>query len=55
VVERIASRFCRIEPGRRVRAYLPGLLVPVERKNGWQLAENAGIPRLTECRIFSPA
>jgi SRSO17 transposase len=27
---------------RRVRAYLRGLLCPVERKNGWQLAESAG-------------
>jgi SRSO17 transposase len=42
LVERIAPRFCRIEPRRRVRAYLQGLLAPVERKNGWQLAENAG-------------
>src|SRR3954468_219334 len=44
LVERIAPRFGRIEPGRRVRAYLEGLLCPIERKNGWQLAENAGDP-----------
>src|ERR1051325_1370250 len=42
LVERIAPRFRRVEPRRRVRAYLEGLLCPVERKNGWQLAENAG-------------
>src|SRR3954447_6818940 len=42
VVERIAPRFRRIDPRRRVRAYLQGLLCPVERKNGWQLAEHAG-------------
>jgi hypothetical protein len=42
LVERIAPRFCRIEPRRRVRAYLQGLLAPIERQNGWQLAENAG-------------
>jgi SRSO17 transposase len=42
LVERIAPRFRRIEPRRRVRAYLQGLLAPIERKNGWQLAENAG-------------
>src|SRR4051812_49679070 len=42
LVERIAPRFCRIEPRRRGRAYLQGLLAPIERKNGWQLAENAG-------------
>src|ERR687890_1489535 len=44
LVERIAPRFHRIEPRRRVRAYLQGLLAPVERKNGWQLAEAAGDP-----------
>src|ERR671920_1727225 len=42
LVEQIAPRFRRIEPRRRVRAYLQGLLCPVERKNGWQLAEHAG-------------
>src|ERR671911_560950 len=42
LVEQIAPRFCRVEPRRRVRAYLEGLLCPVERKNGWQLAEHAG-------------
>src|SRR3954468_8735113 len=42
LVERIAPRFRRIEPRRRVRDYLQGLLCPVERKNGWQLAESAG-------------
>src|SRR3954452_20153712 len=42
LLEQIAPRFCRIEPRRRVRAYLQGLLAPVDRKNGWQLAEHAG-------------
>src|SRR3954454_15967762 len=42
VVEQIAPRFRRIEPRRRGPAYLQGLLCPVERTNGWQLAENAG-------------
>src|SRR5215212_9854729 len=42
LVDQIAPRFRRVEPRRRVRAYLRGLLAPVERKNGWQLAENAG-------------
>jgi SRSO17 transposase len=42
LVERIAPRFGRVEPRRRARAYLRGLLAPVERKNGWQLAEAAG-------------
>ena len=39
---RIAPRFARPEPRRRALAYLRGLLSPVERKNGWQLAEEAG-------------
>jgi hypothetical protein len=34
LVERIAPRFCRVEARRRARAYLQGLLAPVERKNG---------------------
>jgi SRSO17 transposase len=42
LVGRIAPRFGRVEPRRRARAYLAGLLAPVERKNGWQLAEAAG-------------
>src|SRR5262245_28662507 len=39
---RIAPRFARAEPRRRALAYLRGLLGPAERKNGWQLAEQAG-------------
>jgi SRSO17 transposase len=39
---RIAGRFARAEPRRRVLAYLRGLVGPVGRKNGWQLAEHAG-------------
>jgi hypothetical protein len=39
---RIASRFARAEPRQRALAYLRGLLSSVERKNGWQLAEEAG-------------
>jgi SRSO17 transposase len=39
---RIAGRFARAEPRRRVLAYLRGLLGPVGRKNSWQLAEHAG-------------
>src|SRR3569833_866744 len=42
LVEQIAPRFRRIEPRLRVRTYLQGLLAPIVRKNGWQLAENAG-------------
>ncbi|TDH62165.1 IS701 family transposase [Dankookia rubra] len=39
---RIAPRFSRAEPRRRALAYLRGLLSPLKRKNGWQLAEVAG-------------
>jgi SRSO17 transposase len=34
-----------VEVRRRAGAYLRGLLAPVERKNGWQLAEAAGEAR----------
>ena len=39
---RIAPRFRRVEARTRVRRYLDALLAPVERKNGWQLAEHLG-------------
>src|SRR3954468_10442691 len=42
VLARISNRFGRTEPRRRAGAYLRGLLAPVERKNGWQLAEAVG-------------
>src|SRR6516225_5725422 len=42
VVGWIAPRFGRVEPRRRALAYLRGLLSAAERKNGWQLAEQAG-------------
>ena len=40
--ERIKGRFRRPEAHQRALAYLQGLLGPVKRKNGWQLAEYAG-------------
>jgi SRSO17 transposase len=40
--ERIAPRFGRIEVRRRAGGFLQGLLSAAERKNGWQLAEQAG-------------
>ena len=42
--ERIGPSFARSETRERVKAYLRGLLSPIERKNGWQLAEEAGLP-----------
>ena len=40
--ERISPRFARPEVRRRAAGFLRGLLGDVERKNGWQLAEQAG-------------
>ncbi len=42
VCERIGPVFARSETRQRAQAYLRALLSPVERKNGWQLAEEAG-------------
>ncbi len=42
VMARIAGRFRRVEPRASARAYLLGLLSQAERKNCWQLAEQAG-------------
>src|ERR1700757_3664653 len=42
VERRIMPHFPRSEARRRVWAYLRGLLSPVERKNGWQIAEVVG-------------
>ena len=39
---RIAPRFKRPEARARAGRYLAGLLAPVERRNGWQLAEALG-------------
>jgi SRSO17 transposase len=42
---RIAGRFRRVEPRATARAFLLGLLSGIERKNCWQLAEQAGHAR----------
>src|SRR6266567_5725020 len=55
---RIAPRFARAEPRRRALSYLQGLLSSVERKNGWQLAEQAreatpyGMQRLLSSAVW---
>jgi SRSO17 transposase len=41
---RIARHFRRAEARARARRYLRGLLAPLERKTGWQLAEHLGEP-----------
>ncbi len=42
LVGRIGSHFRRAEVRKRVGRYLQGLLASVERKNGWQMAEELG-------------
>ena len=34
----VAGRFFRVEPRRRARAYVRGLLAPLAGKNGWTLS-----------------
>ncbi|CAM5306012.1 SRSO17 transposase OS=Streptomyces griseomycini OX=66895 GN=FHS37_007252 PE=4 SV=1 [Streptomyces griseomycini] len=40
--ERFVHRFSREEPRQSALAYMRGLIAPLERKNGWTLAEQAG-------------
>ncbi|WP_443057585.1 IS701 family transposase [Streptomyces sp. IBSBF 2806] len=42
LVGRVAGRFVRVEPRRRARAFVLGLLSDLPRKNCWTLAEQAG-------------
>ena len=41
---RVAGRFHRVEPRRRARAVVVGLLAELPRKNCWTIAEHAGDP-----------
>jgi SRSO17 transposase len=41
---RIGGRFRRVEPRRRARAFVLGLLAELPRKNCWTVAEHAGDP-----------
>lgn len=52
VAERIGSRFCRCEQRMHAARYLRGLLARVERKNGWQLAEELGDETPTNLQHF---
>src|SRR4051794_35121292 len=45
LLARFGRLFARAEPRREAGRYLEGLLGPVERKNGWQLAEAIGDAR----------
>ncbi|WP_343243280.1 IS701 family transposase [Streptomyces sp. SID12501] len=40
----LAGVFGRVEPRRMAMAYVKALVAPVERKNGWQIAEHVGHP-----------
>jgi SRSO17 transposase len=44
VLSRVAGRFGRVEPRRRARAFVLGLLAELPRKNCWTIAEHAGDP-----------
>jgi len=39
---RVAGRFARVEPRRRARAFVLGLLSGLRRENCWTIAEQAG-------------
>ena len=45
LLARFGRLFVRAEPRQQAGRYLEGLLGPVERKNGWQLAEYLGDAR----------
>src|SRR5690348_5354026 len=45
LLARFGRLFVRAEPREQAGRYLEGLLAPVERKNGWQLAEEIGDAR----------
>jgi SRSO17 transposase len=40
--QRIAKHFARAEPRQQAYDYLRALISPIERKNGWQIAEHVG-------------
>jgi SRSO17 transposase len=42
LLSRVAGRFGRVEPRRRVKAFVLGLLADLPRKNCWTIAEHAG-------------
>jgi SRSO17 transposase len=42
LLSRVAGRFPRVEPRRRIRGFVLGLLADLPRKNCWTIAEHAG-------------
>jgi hypothetical protein len=53
MISRIASRFTRVEPRRRARTPLLGLLSDLPDKNCWAISEHAGDD--TPRRVATPA
>lgn len=52
-MQRIAGRFARVEPRRRIRGLVLGLLSDLPRKNCWTIAEHIG--DTTPGRAAAPA
>jgi SRSO17 transposase len=52
----IAGRFSRVEPRLLAFGYVRGLLAPLERRNGWTIAEHAGrrSPNAVQEMLYSP-
>src|SRR5215216_6273871 len=46
---RVAGRFARVEPRRRAKAFVRGLLADLPPKNCWTIAEHVGDPALMGC------
>jgi SRSO17 transposase len=44
LLDQLGRHFARSQTRTHLRAYRTGLLSPIERKKGWQLAEHAGAP-----------
>jgi hypothetical protein len=51
-----SRRFSRVETRWQARKYLRGLMAPLERRNGWTLAEQAGddTPDSMQALLCSP-
>jgi SRSO17 transposase len=51
-----SQHFCRVETRWQARKYLRGLMAPLERRNGWTLAEQAGdaTPDSMQALLCSP-
>jgi hypothetical protein len=50
---RVAGRFARVEPRRRAKAFVLGLLADLPRENCWTIAEHVATPALMGCSTCS--